>query len=77
MAKARRHMRRCHTHRLASILVNRICGERFPEELIELVRYYLYDDEHISSVVLRDGTVLSGERDFEKLDKACNGVAGF
>jgi hypothetical protein len=77
MAKARRHMRKCHTHRLASILVNRICGERFPEELIELVRYYLYDDEHISSAVLRDGTVISGVTDFEELDKASNGLAGF
>jgi hypothetical protein len=77
MKKARRHMRKCHTHRLASILVNRICGAHFPKELIELVRYYLYDDEHISSAVLRDGTTISGGTNLEELDKSSDRLAGY
>jgi hypothetical protein len=69
MARARRHLRKCHTHRLASVLVNRICGKTFPEELIEHVRLYLYDDEHIRSCVLQNGTVVSGETILAEVDK--------
>ena len=70
MARARKHLQKCHTHRLASVLVHRVCGQRFPEELIEQVRGYLYEDEHVASCVKQDGISISGETDLELLDKS-------
>lgn len=69
MQRARRHLRKCHTHRMAAVLANKLCGKQFPEELVEHVRLYLYDDENVASCVTKDGTVISGEESVEEIDK--------
>lgn len=65
----RRQLRKCHTHRLASILAYRVGEGRLPNELIEPVRLFLYHDDNIASAVTQNGTVISGETNVEELDR--------